>query len=525
LSWWLQSVGYEVYLPSFSDGDGDGMGDLSGLRSRLQYLAWLGVDLIWVTPFYPSPMKDQGYDVVDYTDVYPRYGTLEDVAGLIDDAHSLGLYVMIDLVPNHTSSEHPWFRASRSSRKSEFRDYYVWRDPAPGGGPPNNWRSQWGGPAWTFDEATDQYWLHLFLPDQPDLNWRSPAVAEEFARILHFWLEQHVDGFRVDVAHGLKKHPGLPNNPPAPTQAFPSQAPTELLRTYDIDQPEVLDVYRSWRAICEPHGAALFGEIALSDPGRVARYVRDDDGLHRAFWLQTLEVSWEVTSLRHVVPDAEAMSHGRFAWVQESHDRSRAPSRFGGGALGRRRSLALATLLMGLPGTPFLYQGEELGLEDVEVPPELVRDPKAIRTGDYGNTRDKSRTPMPWEPGPGLGFTTAQDPWLPFGDHDPARTVTAQQADPTSHLHRFRRLTRLRRSMMDLHTSEPAHWLARGGPLFSYRRGRALVAANCGDTPVTLHPPQGPWKVVFDTHRVLEERTLEKAIGLTEAQAVILLKE
>jgi alpha-glucosidase len=498
------------------------MGDLVGLCSRLEYLAWLGVDIIWVTPFYPSPMKDQGYDVVDYTSVDPRFGTLEDISCLINKAHQVGLHVVIDLVANHTSSEHPWFRAARSNRNSEYRNYYLWQDPGPAGGPPNNWRSQWGGPAWTLDESTDQYWLHLFLPDQPDLNWRSTAVAREFDRILRFWLEQGVDGFRVDVAHGLKKHPKLPDNPYSPNEGSRSQQARALLRIHDIDQPDVLDVYRGWRSICEPYGAVLLGEVALSEPARVARYILNDDGLHFAFWLETLEVGWKANALRRVVADAEPFSHGRFAWVHGSHDRSRAVSRFGGGTLGRRRSLAVATLLMGLPGMPVIYQGEELGLADAYIPPEAVRDPKAMRTGDYASTRDKSRTPIPWEPGRSFGFTTAGAPWLPFGDVDATQTVTAQQADSTSLLHRFRRLIVLRRSTSDFHSAEAVQWLSREGPLFAYRRGNSVIAANCGDAPATFAPPEGRWTVAFDTDSIFDGKTLGKPIDLTDARAIVL---
>ncbi len=496
------------------------MGDLVGLFTQLEYFAWLGVDIIWVTPFYPSPMKDQGYDVVDYTNVDPRYGTFEDINRLLDKAHSIGLHVVIDLVANHTSSEHPWFRASRANRDSEYRNYYVWQDPGPAGGPPNNWRSQWGGSAWTLDESTGQYWLHLFLPDQPDLNWRSAAVAREFDHILRFWLEQGVDGFRVDVAHGLKKHPKLPDNPAFPeTRSHRVRAP---MRIHDIDQPDVLDIYRGWRSICEPYGAVLLGEVALSEPARVARYVRNDDGLHFAFWLETLEVGWQADALRRVVADAEPISHGRFAWVLGSHDRSRAVSRFGGGTRGRKRSLAFATLLMGLPGIPVIYQGEELGLADVDVPPEAVRDPKAIRTGNYADARDKSRTPIPWAAGRSFGFTIAEVSWLPFGDLDATQTVAAQQADSTSVLHKFHRLVLLRRRTRDFHSAEPVHWLCQDGPLFTYRRGNSVIAANCGDAPATFIPPDGRWIVAFDTDSISDGKVLQDPIRLTDARAIVL---
>ncbi|HEY8338341.1 MAG TPA: alpha-amylase family glycosyl hydrolase, partial [Egibacteraceae bacterium] len=240
--WWRGAVGYEVYLRSFADSDGDGVGDLRGVLEHLDHLAWLGVDIVWVTPFFPSPMHDHGYDVADYCGVDPRFGTLADLDALVAAVHARGMRLLIDLVPNHTSSEHPWFRAARSSRDNPYRDYYVWRDPAPDGGPPNNWTSHFGGPAWTFDEATGQYWLHLFLPEQPDLNWANPAVADEFDAILRFWLERGVDGFRIDVAHALAKHPDLPDNPPAdPADADADHALTDdfrrLQHIHDVNQP------------------------------------------------------------------------------------------------------------------------------------------------------------------------------------------------------------------------------------------------------------------------------------------------
>lgn len=523
--WWRSSVGYEVYLRSFADGDGDGVGDLPGLHDRLDHLAWLGVDIVWVTPFYPSPMLDHGYDVADYCDVEPVFGTLDDLDRVVARCHELGMRLVIDLVPNHTSCEHQWFRQARSSRDSRFRDYYVWRDPAPDGGPPNNWISHFGGPAWTFDEATGQYWLHLFLPQQPDLNWENPAVADEFDGILRFWLERGVDGFRIDVAHALVKHPQLPDNPvaaEAARDALVDEAAT-LERCYDVDQPGVLDVYRRWRRVVEPYEGLLIGEVFLLDIDRLARYVRDQDGLHLSFWFKPLHITWDPAAIRDVLEAAAAAAPGHLGWVQGSHDRARAVTRFGGGERGRARALAFATLLMGLPGVPFVYQGEELGLEDGVVPAAQAQDPVALRGGPGALSRDGCRTPLPWTPGPGYGFTTAEQPWLPYGDRTDGDTVAVQRADAGSTVHRYRALVHLRRERGDLHDA-PLTWLYEKGPVVAYRRGETTVAANCGDLPRAVPLPAGSWDTAFCTQPAREGDRCDGDLTLAPNEALILTK-
>ncbi len=417
--WWAASVGYEVYLASYADSDGDGLGDLRGLRSRLEHLEQLGVDLLWITPFYPSPLRDNGYDVSDYRGVHPRFGTLPDLDELLADAHGRGMRVVIDLVVNHTSSEHAWFTASRSSVENRYRDYYVWRDAAPGGGPPNNWVSMFGGPAWSWDEATGQYWLHLFLPEQPDLNWSDPRVADEVDSILRFWLDRGVDGLRVDTAHMFVKNPDLPDNPPADER--PGRVPTGTVagwgtqrHVHDIDQPGVLEVHRRWRHVTAAYDALLLGEVYLMDPEDVARYVRAGDGLDVSFLFTPVELDWDPGALAAVLRRATAAvgGHPLFAWVLSSHDSRRAVTRYGGGAQGRERALLVHTLLFTLPGLPFLYQGEELGLEDGDVPPGAARDPIGRVAGEHGSSRDRARTPMPWCPGPEGGGEPGLEVWL-----------------------------------------------------------------------------------------------------------------
>jgi len=491
--WWLGALGYEVYLRSFADGDGDGVGDLAGLAAKVDHLQALGVDIVWVTPFYPSPMHDHGYDVSDYTGVAAVFGSVADVDALVADLHARGMRLLIDLVPNHTSSEHPWFRAARSSRDDPRREYYIWRDPAPGGGPPNNWKSHFGGDAWTLDETTGQYYLHLFLPEQPDLDWSNPSVHDEFEQILRFWLDRGVDGFRIDVAHALAKHPDLPDQPTAEVPDDIEMGSTtddweSLQHVYDTDQPAVVEVYRRWRKVADEYGAALLGEVYILEAHRIDRYLTGE-GLHLAFWFGPLHVPWGAGRLRDVLREGTALAarvDGDVAWVQGSHDRSRNVARYGGGDTGRARGLAVAALQSLLPGTAFVYQGEELGLDDPVLRPEDAQDPIAAREGEYGRTRDVARTPLPWAPGPGLGFSTAERTWLPLGDHPDTETVAVQAGDPASPLAAYRRLLAARRPLVAGVAAHDVEWLTEDGPIVAYRRGDVVVAANCGDGPATL---------------------------------------
>jgi len=526
--WWQPAVGYEVYIRSFADSDGDGVGDLPGILAHLDHLADLGIDVVWVTPIYPSPMHDHGYDVADYTGVAEVFGTAADVDALVTACHDRGMRLILDLVPNHSSSQHPWFLRSRSSRDDAYRDHYIWRDPAPDGGPPNNWVSHFGGRAWTYDEATGQYWLHLFLPEQPDLNWANPAVADEFDRILEHWFSRGVDGFRIDVAHALVKDDQLRSNP---LSAHPqdlggvemgqvaSQWET-LEHVYDTDQPGVLDVYRRWRAIADRHDALLLGEVYLLEGDRLRRYL-SDDGLHLAFWFGPLYVGWDAARLRRSFDDGvqvAAAARAGVAWVLGSHDRNRVASRLGEGEVGRRRAVALATLQMFAPGVPFVYQGEELGLDDAVIPPEAAQDPIAAREGEHARTRDVARTPMPWRPEPGLGFTTADRAWLPFGERGSDDTAQVQAADPDSPLSTYRRLLALRRELAGL-AEAPFTWITEDGALLAARRGDVVVAVNTSDSPMQV--PSATGTVRFCTDRSCEGEASE-GFALAPDQAAVL---
>jgi len=461
MTWWDGATVYQCYLRSFADGNGDGVGDLPGLRSRLPYLRSLGVDAVWITPFYRSPMVDHGYDVSDPRDVDPLFGTLADFDGLVADAHALGMRVVIDVIPNHTSDRHPWFKAALAApAASPERDRYLFRDE------PNNWNSVFGGPAW--QQAPDgQWYLHLFAPEQPDLNWRNPEVQADAEATLRFWLDRGVDGFRIDVAHGLFKDAAFTDNPRREGPGIKSFAGME--QRYTFDQPEVHDVYRRWRALAESYGdRVLLGEVFLWDPERVARYVRDDE-LHLAFSFLLLGQRWEAENLRRAVDLTRAAMGGRVAWALSNHDLPRHATRFGS----RARARAGALLLLGLPGTVVLYQGEELGLEDAPVPP-------ARRQDVMEPSRDPCRVPLPWAAAPAGGW---RDPWLPVPPDWAALSVEAQEADADSMLHLYRRAVALR-------PTGPFEWLDDFGPdVVAYARGDVACVVNTSAAPVRL--PRG----------------------------------
>jgi alpha-glucosidase len=429
--WWRSAVVYQIYPRSFADGNGDGVGDLPGLRRRLDHLAWLGVDALWLSPVFRSPMKDFGYDVADYRDVDPLFGTRADLDALVTEAHARDLRVLLDWVPNHTSDRHPWFVASRRSRDDAKRDWYVWRDPAPAGGPPNNWIAAFGGgkPAWTLDRATGQYWLHMFLPEQPDLNWANPAVVAAMHDVVRFWLDRGIDGFRIDVVHGLGKDPALPDDPPEVAGVVPHAALN--------DQPTTHAILRDLRRLVDsyPGDRALVGEVYLLRSDAHAAYYGRDDELHLVFELPAqVIVPWDAAAWRRLAEGAAARLDPIGAWptwVLSNHDVPRHRTRFGSEASAR----AAAVLLLTLRGTPFLYAGEEIGLEDADVPPARRVDPGG---------RDGCRAPIPWDATPGHGWSGA-DPWLPWPPEPERRNVATLAADTDSILHLYRRLLAARR--------------------------------------------------------------------------------
>lgn len=489
--WWRDAVCYQIYLRSFADGNGDGVGDLPGARARLRYLRDLGVDAVWLTPFYLSPMVDHGYDVADYRAVDPLFGTLADLDTLIADAASLGLRMLVDLVPNHTSDRHPWFQAALAAGPgSPERDYYIFRSGRGAGGrlPPNNWTSCFGGPAWRRvtepDGRPGEWYLHLFAPEQPDLNWRNPDVAAEFDAILRWWLDRGVDGFRVDVAHGLVKDPLLPDT---------DEAHQRDGRSPMWDQPEVHDVYRRWRKILDsyPGERMAVAEAWAGGSEEIADYARPDE-LHQAFNFAFLRAGWSARALREAV-DASLRANRRAGatstWVLSNHDVTRHVTRFGGGALGRRRARAAVLFMLALPGSAYLYQGEELGLPEVTDLPDAARQDPAWHRGHTARGRDGCRVPMPWSGTcPPYGFTReGVSPWLPMPGGWGELTAAAERGDPGSTLELYRAALRLRRTHPALGDGT-LRWLDHdAGPVLAFAREPGLrCVLNCGDAPAPL---------------------------------------
>ena len=481
MSWWQNAVFYEIYVRSFADSDGDGVGDLCGIRSRLEYLREVGVDAIWLTPFYPSPGADHGYDVSDYLDVDPLFGTLADFDDLVGDAHDLGLRVIADIVPNHTSSEHAWFRNALGDPAHADRERYVFR-PGKNGGPPNNWPSTWGGPAWTLDQRSGEWYLHLFAPEQPDLDWHSQLVRDDFAEILRFWFDRGVDGFRIDVAHGLFKDATLRDE----REPFPQSMFSSDWRAA-IDQPEVHGVYREWRRLASGYERepVLVGEVVFSDPARVAPYVRSDE-LHMAFNFTLLFQPWDAASVREAIDRSlEAFAP---TWVLENHDVTRLTTRYGD----VRRARAAALLLLALPGPVFLYQGQELGLEEVDLPDDVRQDPIFRRTRGGRKGRDGCRVPVPWtDEAPGFGFTTGV-PWLPIPDSWTAKSVERQRRDDGSVLALYRSALSLRPRL----TGELA-WRESPTGALAFDRAGVVCTVNFDAEPVAL-----PGQVLLASERL-----------------------
>jgi alpha-glucosidase len=486
--WWHGAVLYQLYVRSWRDSNADGYGDIPGIIEQLDYLSWLGVDGLWLSPTMPSPDADWGYDVSDYTGVHPELGTLADIDALIAEAGQRGIRVLLDLVPNHTSSAHPWFVDAASGRDAAHREYYVWAEPAPGGGPPTNWLDSTGQPAWAWHALTGQFYLHNFLPGQPDLNWWQPAVHAEFRRILEFWFDRGVAGFRIDVAHGLYKDAQLRDNPPQAT-SDPLLGRFGQRPVYNENRPETHGVYRDWRQVAESYSPArlLLGEIWTGDLAHLASYYGTGDELQLGFNFPVVFARFPGELPDLVDRTLAALPPGACpVWTGSNHDVGRFPTRW---CHGDAASIRLALLiLLTLPGTAVLYYGDEIGMTDVTVPPELERDPMTHRDSPQGQ-RDRARTPMRWDAAPGGGFTgPAVTPWLPIGTS--VVNVADQRGDPDSVLSLCRRLVSLRRAEV-------------GGGLASYRRlqsaaavwayetGPLLVAANLGAAPAAMPDQAG----------------------------------
>ena len=500
--WWQGATLYQIYVRSWRDTDADGYGDLPGVIAGLDYLAWLGVDAIWLSPTMPSPDEDWGYDVSDYLGVHPDLGTLADMDKLIDEAAQRGIKIVLDLVPNHTSSAHAWFAGARSGRDSAHRGYYVWADPVDGS-PPNNWRDAIGASAWTLDDASGQYYLHNFLPCQPDLNWWDPRVHEEFLEIIRFWFGRGVAGFRIDVAHGLYKDAQLRDNPPL-VGGTRLDGGFGLRPVYSSHRPETHGIYRDWRKIADGYSPQrlLLGETWMGDLGMVASYYGQNDELDLAFNLPFVFAEFDADALAGVVDQtlAKLPAGSSPVWTASNHDISRFPTRWCGGDE-RKARLALLVLAT-LPGATTFYYGDEIAMTDVAVPSELRRDRMTPGVGTQG--RDAERTPMQWDASPSAGFTAeGVTPWLPFGDNA-RRNVAAQRDDPGSTLRLCRDLLALRRTAFAGQVAAYERLPAPPG-VWCYRSGPLLVTANFTGHPVPAPPGEvllatasgaglGPWQ-------------------------------
>lgn len=512
--WWRTGTIYQIYPRSFQDSNGDGIGDLEGVRCRLYYLEWLGVDAIWLSPFYPSPMRDFGYDVTDHCDVDSVFGSLASFDRLVEDAHARRLKVIVDFIPNHTSIDHPWFHDSRKSRTDPKRDWYIWRDPAPDGGPPNNWLSHFGGGAWTWDARTQQYYYHAYLAEQPDLNWRNPQVRAAMHEAMRFWLRRGVDGFRVDVIWHLMKDAAFRDNPPNPAWTPSDPEIDRLLPIYSADRPEAQEVVAEMRRVVDEFDdRVLIGEIYLPLERLVAYYGENLRGAHLPFNFSLLTARWSARELAEMIQAYEAaLPAGAWPnWVASNHDRPRVAAR-----VGAERARLAAMLLLTLRGTPTLYYGDELGVGHVEIPPERVQDPWEKQEPGIGVGRDPSRTPMQWDASEFAGFSTSE-PWLPLTPDHAARNVAVMRSDDRSLLVLTRRLLHLRREHVTLHSGD---WRLTPGAdedVLAYERAtdceRMLVALNFSDRASVVSIAQGTWaKVAISTHADRERAPVESSM-------------
>ncbi len=523
--WWQDGVVYQIYPRSFADSNGDGIGDLRGIVEHLDHLNGgedsLGVDALWLSPIHPSPMHDFGYDVSDYRGISPEYGTREDFQLLLTEAHKRGIRILLDLVFNHTSHEHPWFQEAASSRNSPKRDWFIWHDGKPGRRPPNNWLSAFGGPAWTWHEPTGQFYLHTFLPQQPDVNWRNPELREALFDVVRYWLELGVDGFRLDVVNWFIKDAQLRDNPWHLRGRRPYEWQQHL---YDRNRPETLDVMKQLRRVVDAFpGRTTVGEVFTEAPGNPAlpaEYYAGGEGLHMAFNFAFLYCPWEARAFASAVERWELLL-GQDLWPNytlSNHDQPRAYGRYSRGGDAEARARVAAALLLTLRGTPFLYYGEELGMGNGRIPRARLQDPVGRRYWPFHPGRDPERTPMQWSSAPQAGFST-HEPWLPLNPDWPMRNVEAQRSDPRSLFHWYRRLLRLRRERPALHRGSFRVLPQPSGDVFAYVRQhgseRITVLLNFSDRPQPVRLEAGDtWRVLlaslgFETGEALRGEGLE----------------
>ena len=534
--WWQDGIIYQIYPRSFQDANGDGVGDLNGILSRLDYLVELGVDAVWLSPIYPSPMADFGYDVADYTGVDPLFGTVEDLERLIAAVHERGMKFILDFVPNHSSDQHPWFLESRASRENPKRDWYLWRDPAADGGPPNDWMSNFGGSAWTFDAATGQFYYHSFLTQQPDLNWRNPAVKAAIYDALRFWLDRGVDGFRMDVIWMLIKDDQFRANPPNPNWQPGGSSFGSVLPLYTADRPETHEIVAEMREVLDRYSERLLiGEIYLPldrlvtyygavDPNVTDPATHSRRGADMPFNFHLILSPWRSDVIADLIRQYEALlPPGAWPnWVLGNHDQKRLASRLGEG-----QARVAAIVLLTLRGTPTLYFGDELGMPDGIIAPDQVQDPAEKNQPGIGMGRDPERTPMLWDTTPHAGFTTGT-PWLPITPGTPEQlSVATESGQPRSTLALYRKLIALRRTRPALHAGTVAEVRAEGGVLRYERHSpaggdveRLLILANLTNDLATVQVPSS--RVLLTTILDGDGALCEGAFTLESGEGVLL---
>lgn len=524
--WWQEGVIYQVYPRSYQDSNNDGIGDINGLISRLDYLQWLGITIIWLSPVYPSPMKDFGYDISDYTGVHPLFGTTEDFDNLVQQMHKRNLKLVIDLVPNHTSDQHPWFLESRSSKDNPKRDWYIWRDAAEDGGVPNNWLSVFGGGAWEWDEHTRQYFYHAFLKEQPDLNYRNPEVQEALLNVMRYWLDKGVDGFRVDVMWHMIKDEQLRDNPPNPDYQEHMLSYDSLLPVFSTDQPEVHDIVKRMRNLLDNYtDRMMIGEIYLPIHKLVTYYGPDNDGAHLPFNFLLLSLPWDAMHVAALIDEYEAaLPHNAWPnWVLGNHDQPRIRSR-----VGLQQARVAAMLLLTLRGTPTIYYGDEIGMQDVPIPIEEVQDPQGLNMPDKNLSRDPSRTPMQWDASDYAGFSKAK-PWLRLDKHYNIENVAALKENSRSILLMYKRLIALRQQEPALMTGSFKHVAVNRQGIAYVREtegNKFLVALNFSHRPCYFNLPEHYKGVVeVATSPELEKMNVTNKLQLSGDEGIVVRLE
>lgn len=521
--WWQKGILYQIYPRSYKDSNGDGVGDLPGIISKLDYLKDLGIKGVWISPFYPSPMADFGYDVSDYTGIHPMFGKMEDFDLLLSEVHKRELKLILDFVPNHSSDEHPWFLESKKSKNNPKRDWYIWKDPGPEGGPPNNWLSVFGGSGWEFDENTGQYYYHAFLKEQPDLNWRNPEVQEAMLQAMRFWLDKGVDGFRVDVMWHMIKDDQFRDNPPNPHYTEDQSPYDKQIPAYSTDQPEVHEIVTKMRQVVDEYEErVMIGEIYLPIDKLITYYGKNNEGAHLPFNFQLVVLPWDAREIEAAINEYEGSlpPDGWPNWVLGNHDNSRIASR-----IGLKQAKIAAMLLLTLRGTPTIYYGDEIGMTDVEISAEEVQDPQEKNIPGKGLGRDPERTPMQWNASENAGFTRGK-PWLPLMEDYKQVNVEEELKNENGMLKYYRKLIRLRMQEPALHTGEYFPVYTEGN-LLSYIRKNSgkkfLIALNLGGSQELFRPITPSWKGVIRiaTHPGLEGNEISGTLKLNANLGIV----